>query len=107
VNRGDIFIVIPPSPFNKPRPSLVIQSGLFPRYETVTVALITSDLSRNPGIRVPIMQTAENGLRKPSEIVIDNIQTLPVNKVRDFVGAADAATMKEVDAAIKLFLDLP
>jgi mRNA interferase MazF len=107
VRRGEIIIAIPPSPFDKPRPSLVVQSGIFPRNENVTVALITSDLSRNPGVRVPISPTAQNGLRKSSEIAVDNLQTIPIGKVREVVGVADTATMREVDAALRLFLELP
>jgi mRNA-degrading endonuclease toxin of MazEF toxin-antitoxin module len=59
MKRGDIVILAPPSPFNKPRPCLIVQAEVFAENETVTVALITSDPAYTGGFRVPIRSHAE------------------------------------------------
>ncbi|MES2392195.1 MAG: type II toxin-antitoxin system PemK/MazF family toxin [Acidobacteriota bacterium] len=107
MNRGDIIIGAPQSPFNKPRPALVVQDRLQDFNETVLVAPITSDLEHIPGVRVPIVPTGSNGLRKPSEVMIDLLQPLRLLRIGAIIGKADDALMLEVDAALRLFLRLP
>jgi mRNA interferase MazF len=107
MKRGDIVIVAPPSPFNKPRPGLIVQFELLPEAENVTVVLITSDLTYTTGLRVPIQPTAGNGLRKPSEVMVDNLQTVPLHRVGGFAGQAEPEVMRQVDIALRLFLGLP
>ena len=106
MKRGDIIIVAPPSPFNKPRPALVVQQRIFDVSENVTVALISSDLMRQPGLRIPITPTATNGLRKPSEVMIDNLQTIPLDRIGGMIGAADPRILQKVDEALRAFLGL-
>jgi mRNA interferase MazF len=106
VKRGDIIIVAPPSPFNKPRPALIVQAFLFDQSEKLTVALISSDLTHSHGFRIPIAPTASNGLRKPSEILVDHLQTVDIGRVGGFAGQVDEATMREVDTALRIFLGL-
>jgi mRNA interferase MazF len=107
MKRGDIIILAPLSPFNKIRPALIVQAELFAETENVTVALITSDLSRTLGLRIPINPTAGNGLRKPSEVMVDNLQTAPLNRIGALIGAAEPEVMRRVDIALRLFLGLP
>jgi len=107
MKRGDIIILAPLSPFNKIRPGLIVQAELFAETENVTIALITSDLSRTTGLRIPISPTAGNGLRKPSEVMVDNLQTAPLNRIGALIGAAEPEVMRRVDIALRLFLGLP
>lgn len=106
MKRGDIIITSPPSPFNKPRPAVIVQARLFDEDENVTVALITSDLARSPGLRIPVQPTSANGLRKPSEIMIDNLQTVPVSRIGGLAGELDQETMRKVDLGLRMFLGL-
>jgi mRNA interferase MazF len=107
VNRGEIIIGAPESPFNKPRPALIVQDRLQDFSETLLVAPITSDLEHLPGIRVPIAPTSTNGLRKPSEVMIDMLQPIRLLRIGAVVGKAEDAVMSQVDAALRLFLRLP
>jgi mRNA interferase MazF len=107
MKRGDIIILAPPSPFNKPRPCLIVQSEIFPETENITVALITSDPSYTSGLRIPIQPSALNGLRKPSEVMVDNLQTTPMDRIGGFAGEAEPEVMRQVDIALRLFLGLP
>jgi len=108
VKRGDIIVIAPPAPFGKPRPALILQAAVLEDNELITVALISSDpafFSR--AFRIPIRPTPENGLKKPSEIVIDNIQTIPVERVGGLIGEAGPEIMRAVDASLRLFFSLP
>ncbi len=74
--------------------------------ENVTVALITSDLGWPAAFRVPVQPTLENGLRKPSEVMIDLLVTVPLGRVRSYVGTIESEVMRRVDTALRLFLGL-
>ncbi len=104
--RGAVITVASPGDFGKPRPALVIQ-GQFPRDpELITVALITSDLLRVPDVRILVKPSASNGLRKESEIAVDNIQTFSRRRIRRVIGQMSPQTMAQVDAALAIFLGL-
>jgi mRNA interferase MazF len=106
ITRGAVITVASPGDFGKPRPALVIQ-GQFPRKpELITVALITSDLLRVPDVRVLVKPTAANGLRKDSEVAVDNIQTFSRRRIGNVIGKLSSETMAKVDAALAIFLGL-
>jgi mRNA interferase MazF len=106
MKRGDIIIVAPPSPFNKPRPVLILQAVPFDEEELVTVAFISTDLTRPNAFRISISPTAANGLWKQSEIQIDHLQSVEVTRIGGWAGQADSATMRQVDQAMRLFFAL-
>ena len=82
LKRGNVITVARPGEFGKPRPAVVVQSNLAETSMTVTFLPITSDLVRAPEIRVPLEPNANNGLRSPSEVMVDMIQTVGKRKVR-------------------------
>ena len=55
----------------KPRPALVIQSDLFDEHPSVTVLPVTSELRDTPLFRITIEPNAENGLQKPSQVMVE------------------------------------
>lgn len=106
MTRGDIVTVAPPREFGKPRPALIIQSDLTFDSPYLIYLAITSDLERVPDVRVPIAPSKENGLRLPSEIMVDIIQTSPREKFGPVIGRIDTVTMTLVEAALSLRLGL-
>ncbi len=106
MKRGDIVIVAPPSPFNKPRPALIVQAFVSEAIEMLTVALISSDITRPSAFRISIYPTAANGLRKLSEIQIDHLQSLELRRIGPLAGKAEPAIMRQVDAAMRVFFGL-
>jgi len=106
MKRGDIVTAAPPGEFGKPRPALIIQAFLDDSPERITVALITSKLLQNPRLRVPLTPTSANGLNKPSEVAVDNLQTFSMAKIGSVIGSLDATSMSAVDEALRLHFGL-
>jgi mRNA interferase MazF len=106
VKRGDIVTVAPPGEFGKPRPALVIQADHTMPSPMVTYLPLTSDLLRVPDVRVPIVPSEQNGLRFPSEIMVDMIQTSSLTRFGGVIGHVDTVTMILVEAAMMAHLGL-
>lgn len=104
MRRGDIVLIALPGAYGKPRPALVIQSDLFDDHPSVTVLPITSDLREAPLFRIGLEPTPENGLRLPSEIMVDKTHTVPRDKIGAPIGRASDADMLRVTRALALFL---
>jgi len=104
VIRGDLAVVALQGDFGKPRPALIIQSDLFAEHPTVTVLPITSDLREAPLLRLTVQPSPENGLRSPSQIMVDKAHTVLRDKVGQRIGRLDGATMVAVNRALALFL---
>jgi mRNA interferase MazF len=65
-----------PGDFGKLRPALVIQSDLFEGTGTVMVLLLPGTLVDAPLIRIVVDPTATDGLRKPSQVMVDKAMTV-------------------------------
>ena len=107
VKRGDLVIVIAPGDYGKPRPALVVQSDLFRSTESVVLALITTeDSSKSLLFRKALQPSEENGLRKPSFVMLDKLVSLPRTKVSEPIGRLLPAEVAEASASLALFLGM-
>ena len=103
MRRGDLVTVAMAGDFGKPRPALVIQSDRFAGTATVTVLLISGTLIDAPLIRVTVQPAPGNGLRKPSQIMVDKAMTVRREKLGAPFGRLDDAAMVTVNRALALF----
>lgn len=104
MRRGDLVAVALPGDYGKARPALVIQSDLFAEHPSITLLPVTSELRDAPLFRLRVEPSPENGLRKPSQIMVDKAHTLPREKVGVPFGRLDDGTMVSVNRALALFL---
>jgi mRNA interferase MazF len=104
VKRGDLVTVALQGAYGKPCPALVIQSNLFTEHPSVTVLPLTSEFVDAPLVRIRIEPSAENGLQKPSQIMVDKTSTLPRTKISGPFGYVDDGTMLAVTRALTVFL---
>ena len=104
--RGDLVPIAMQGDFGKPRPALVIQANLYSQHSSVTVLLITSTLVAAPLLRVTLQPSPENGLQKPSQVMIDKAMTVQSNKVGKAFGRIDANAMVEVERCLAVFLGI-
>lgn len=106
MKRGDIVLVVLTGEFGKPRPALVIQTDTAFPSEYITCIPITGTLKRVPDVRIPIDPTLQNGLTKPSELMVDLVQTASLSRFRDIIGRIDTETMTLVEKSLSLHLGL-
>lgn len=92
--------------FGKPRPALVIQADPFNEHVSATVLPITSTLVSAPLLRVTIQPSAENGLQKPSQVMVDKAMTVKRDKVGPAFGRIDADALVEVERCLAVFLGI-
>ncbi len=102
--RGDLVTVALQG--GKPRPALVIQADAFEDHPTVTVLLVTSALVDAPLLRVPVAPSDENGLRQPSQVMIDKTMTVMRAKIGAAFGRLRADLLLEVERRLAVFLGI-
>jgi mRNA interferase MazF len=104
MRRGDLVTVVLQSAYGKPRPALVIQSDLFAQHPSVTILPVTSELRETPLFRVSVMPSTDNGLRKPSQVMVDKAQSVPREKIGEVFGHLDDEALLAVNRALAVFL---
>ena len=92
--------------YGKPRPALVIQSDAFSETISRTVLPLTSTLVDAPLIRIDVAPTLENGLRAPSQVMVDKATTVPTDKLGPVFGTFDDGAMLAVNRSLALFLGI-
>ena len=95
-----------PGDFGKPRPALVIQSDQFDETATVTVLLLSATLVDAPLLRPTVQPTAGNGLRKPSQVMVDKAMTIRRDKLGPAFGHLDDEALLSVTRSLAVFLGL-
>ena len=75
MKRGDVVIASPRGDYGKLRPCVVIQSDLFEPTDSLLVCLITSGMGKEPDLRLTLQPGPTNGLRSPSQVMVEKITT--------------------------------
>ncbi len=105
--RGDVVLCVLSGDFGKPRPAVIVQSDLFNEtHSSITVCPLTSYLTQTPLFRITIEPNHENGLQQISQIMVDKVSTIKIDKIREKIGVLDKATLFELNRALRLWLDL-
>jgi len=105
MQRGDIVTVAAPGDYGKPRPAVVIQGDILNQANarSTIVALMTSTVVDAPLLRLTINPTEVNGLKKPSQVQVNRILTLPTEKVGQYIGQlteTEIATLNRILAIV-------
>lgn len=106
MRRGDFVTIAMQGDFGKPRPALVIQANQFSEHTSVTVLPVTGTLVAAPLLRVTVQPSDENGLQKPSQLMIDKTMTVKRDKVGAAFGSIDVDTLIEVERCLAVFLGI-
>ena len=104
--RGDLVTITLQGDFGKPRPALVIQADAFDAHPSVTVLPVTSTRVDAPLLRVTLQPTAQNRLRKPSQVMVDKAMTVRRDKLGDVFGRIEMESMVEVERCLAIFLGI-
>ena len=106
MRRGDLVTVAVQGDFGKPRPALIVQADAFADHATVTVLLVSSAMVDAPLLRLTVAPDAANGLRRPSQIMIDKAMTIMRAKIGEAIGRLDGDAMLEVERRLAVFLGI-
>ena len=106
MKRGDFVTVALQGDFGKPRPALVVQADQFDAHATATVLLVSSTLIDAPLFRITVQPDEANGLRKPSQIMVDKAMTVRRDKLGTPFGTASDEVMLEVSRCLAMFLGI-
>lgn len=106
MRRGDLVSIAMQGDFGKPRSALVIQANQFDEHMTITVLPVTSMLVSAPLLRVLVRPNAENGLQRPSQVMIDKAMTVKREKVGPSFGRIDADALLEIERCLAVFLGI-
>ena len=111
IARGDVVLVVASGEYGgdsgKPRPAVVVQSDLFnATHGSVVVCPVTSDLIDAPLFRLPVSANAGNGLKRDSQLMVDKLVALRRDRIRQRIGALEAAEVRLLDRALRLWLAL-
>ncbi len=104
--RGDFVTIAMRGDFGKPRSALIIQAAPFNDHATVTLLLVSSTLVDAPLVRITVQPGEENGLQKPSQVMVDKTMTVKRSKIGKTTGRTDADAMVEVERCLVVFLGI-
>lgn len=106
MKRGDIVTVAISGDYGKPRPALIIQSDLFQEHPSASILPITGELRDVPLFRYTLLEDDKNHLTKTSQVMIDKITTVKIDKVGKTIGKLDQQQMTEITRLIALWLGI-
>lgn len=109
--RGDIFWVnLDPtlgSEIRKKRPALIVSNNAAnKRYHQIIVVPLTS---QNPESTEPFqvfISQEESSLKKASKALVEQIRTISKLRLESWAGRVGEETMKKIESAVKVHLDL-
>jgi mRNA interferase MazF len=86
------------------RPVVILtRSGAISYLNKLTVAEITSQIK---GYRTEVDVDQKANLSMPSFVQLDNIQTIPKQRLEKFIGTLDDSTMKSISTKVVFALNL-
>lgn len=99
VNRGDIWMYA----FKKPeklRPVVILsRQSVIPLLRTVLVAPVTSAIH---GVPSEVIVDVKHGLKNPSAVNLDHVQTVDRARLKRFIGHLNSEMMKRVCDALAI-----
>jgi len=109
LRRGTVVTVATPGVYSgKPRPAVVVQADRWLQaHPSVTLCPLTSTLRQAPLVRITVGPSPRNGLRKPSQLMVDKLFTVPLQAVGEVVGQLEPDVLTELDLALRGWLELP
>jgi mRNA interferase MazF len=104
IRRGAVVLVRLPR--DKAGPAVVVRSDLLHELAYATVLPITSDVRTGISIRIDIAPHPLNGLRVPSQVMVDWPQTVRLSEMGESIGHLDTLTMQAITRQMAVVLGL-
>lgn len=106
MKRGDIFSAAPEGGFGKPRPTIIVQADIFDTTETVIILPLTSTLTSASMLRIDVAPSESNGLREPSQVMIDKVTFVRRSRVGRYIGTLEDDALLAVTRSLAVLIGL-
>lgn len=107
MRRGEIYTAAGKGAYTgKPRPVVVVQDDRFDATASVTVCPLTTNPVEAPLMRIPVEPSSENGLDKPSWLMVDKVTTMPRDNLGNHLGRLRDEDIVRLNRAMLVFLGL-
>ena len=107
MKRGEIWTVSGSGDnTNKPRPCVILQAADIAVTESVVISVLTSDMTKTTPHRVPINPSIQNGLKKPSLVMVDKITAMKKANLGKKIGDMSPSDLSEVNKILALLLGM-
>jgi len=105
VRRGEIWTAAAGSGYvGKPRPVVIVQDYRFDVTASVTVCAFTTDPTEAPLFRLPVTPDETNGIREPSNLMVDKLTTVARTNLGEKIGRLGDDDMVRLGRAVIVFL---
>lgn len=107
MTRGEIYTAAARGAYSgKPRPVLIVQHDHFDATASVTVCPLTTSPVDAPLIRIPVEPSDDNGLDRPSSVMVDKITTMPRSGLGERLGRLRDDELVQLNRSLMVFLGL-
>lgn len=111
VRRGDIYYAdlrpVMGSEQGGIRPVVILQNDTGNRFSPTTIAAAVTSRSEKHRIPTHVMiEGRYSGLRQDSMILLEQIRTLDLARLRDYIGCLDQSSLEKVDKGLAVSLGL-
>lgn len=107
MTRGEIYTAAARGAYTgKPRPVLIVQDDRFDATAAVTVCPFTTSTVDAPLLRISIDPSRENGLDRPSSLMVDKITTVPKANLSERLGRLHDDQLVQLNRSLMVFLGL-
>jgi mRNA interferase MazF len=107
VTRGEIYTAPARGAYTgKPRPVVIVQDNRFDATASVTVCPLTTNPVDAPLVRIPIEPSDNNGLDRPSSLMVDKITTVPRTGLGERLGRLRDDELVQLNRSLTVFLGL-
>jgi len=107
MKRGDVWTVSAGGPYaGKPRPAVIVQEDRFEATNSITLCVFTTNPTEAPLLRMLVEPTDRNGLSIASRLMIDNITTVPKERLGKRIGKLHDEDIVRLNRALTVFLGL-
>lgn len=105
MKRGEIWTTSGASDYaGKPRPWLIVQSDRFAVEASAILCGFTTVITKGERLRPLIMPSPENGLERPSRVMVDKIASVAFSKLGKQIGVLSGDDLARVETALLLVL---
>ena len=107
LKRGEIWTAASGQGYaGKPRPVVIVQDDRFADTRSVTICGFTGSDVEAPLVRLPVTPTHGNGLKEPSQLMVDKLVTVPREKLGRRIGHLDDDDIVRLNRTMMVFLGL-